>query len=99
MADDLNFDFEVQLNARDAVNRELNKVRKMGHDSSMAQMAQSNGNAPRHGKSNFRQIVCRHWLRGLCMKGDDCTFLHQVRRCATARLLRLERRREARDGC
>ena len=28
-------------------------------------------------KKNFRQTVCRHWLRGLCMKGDDCGFLHQ----------------------
>ena len=23
------------------------------------------------------QTVCRHWLRGLCMKGNDCGFLHQ----------------------
>ena len=28
-------------------------------------------------KKNFRQTVCRHWLRGLCMKGGDCGFLHQ----------------------
>jgi len=21
--------------------------------------------------------VCRHWLRGLCMKGNTCGFLHQ----------------------
>ncbi|EOA39892.1 hypothetical protein CARUB_v10008570mg [Capsella rubella] len=26
---------------------------------------------------SFRQTVCRHWLRGLCMKGDACGFLHQ----------------------
>ena len=29
-------------------------------------------------KKNFRQTVCRHWLRGLCMKGDDCGFLHST---------------------
>lgn len=29
------------------------------------------------GRKNFRQTVCRHWLRGLCMKGADCGFLHQ----------------------
>ncbi len=23
------------------------------------------------------QTVCRHWLRGLCMKGNACGFLHQ----------------------
>ena len=21
-------------------------------------------------------IVCKHWLRGLCKKGDNCEFLH-----------------------
>jgi hypothetical protein len=24
------------------------------------------------------QTVCTYWLRGLCMKGDSCGFLHQV---------------------
>lgn len=23
-----------------------------------------------------KTIVCKHWLRGLCKKGDDCDFLH-----------------------
>eukprot|EP01053_Blabericola_migrator_P009952 Blabericola_migrator_1__9951@NODE_54_length_16124_cov_113_894563_g50_i0_p5_GENE_NODE_54_length_16124_cov_113_894563_g50_i0NODE_54_length_16124_cov_113_894563_g50_i0_p5_ORF_typecomplete_len492_score65_62YTH/PF04146_15/7_2e03YTH/PF04146_15/2_9e34Torus/PF16131_5/6_4e07Torus/PF16131_5/0_42zfCCCH_3/PF15663_5/1_4e06zfCCCH_3/PF15663_5/1_6zf_CCCH_4/PF18345_1/1_1e08zf_CCCH_4/PF18345_1/9_5e03zf_CCCH_4/PF18345_1/3_5e03zf_CCCH_4/PF18345_1/8_7e03zfCCCH/PF00642_24/4_7e05zfCCCH/PF00642_24/2_2e02zfCCCH/PF00642_ len=22
------------------------------------------------------QVVCRHWLRGMCIKGDSCDFLH-----------------------
>ena len=22
-------------------------------------------------------IVCKHWLRGLCKKGDQCEFLHE----------------------
>lgn len=22
-------------------------------------------------------VVCKHWLRGLCKKGDQCGFLHQ----------------------
>jgi len=29
------------------------------------------------GRGSYRQTVCRHWLRGLCMKGDACGFLHQ----------------------
>ncbi|KAI4306340.1 hypothetical protein L6164_029627 [Bauhinia variegata] len=33
------------------------------------------GNIP--GRRSFRQTVCRHWLRSLCMKGDACGFLHQ----------------------
>ena len=24
-----------------------------------------------------RTIVCKHWLRHLCKKGDDCEFLHE----------------------
>jgi cleavage and polyadenylation specificity factor subunit 4 len=24
-----------------------------------------------------RTIVCKHWLRGLCKKGDLCEFLHE----------------------
>ncbi|KDD75450.1 hypothetical protein H632_c680p0, partial [Helicosporidium sp. ATCC 50920] len=26
---------------------------------------------------NYRQTVCTYWIRGLCMKGDACGFLHQ----------------------
>lgn len=22
------------------------------------------------------RVVCKHWLRGLCKRGDDCDFLH-----------------------
>ncbi|GAB4840666.1 30-kDa cleavage and polyadenylation specificity factor 30 [Ancistrocladus abbreviatus] len=32
---------------------------------------------PGGSRRSFRQTVCRHWLRGLCMKGDACGFLHQ----------------------
>eukprot|EP00250_Pteridium_aquilinum_P005098 c15242_g1_i1 orf=556-2757(-) len=44
-----------------------------------------NGVAPSSGPSNisrknYRQTVCRHWLRALCMKGDACGFLHQLDR-------------------
>ncbi|XP_065320232.1 cleavage and polyadenylation specificity factor subunit 4-like isoform X2 [Gordionus sp. m RMFG-2023] len=24
-----------------------------------------------------KNVVCKHWLRGLCKKGDDCEFLHE----------------------
>lgn len=29
--------------------------------------------------TNFREkaVVCKHWLRGLCKKGDQCEFLHE----------------------
>ncbi|XP_074568467.1 zinc finger CCCH domain-containing protein 45 [Curcuma longa] len=39
------------------------------------QIGGASGNG--HGRRSFRQTVCRHWLRGLCMKGEACGFLHQ----------------------
>lgn len=41
-------------------------------------MMQDDGSDP-SGKKDFKRgtVVCRHWLRGLCMKGDNCEFLHQ----------------------
>ncbi|NXY24624.1 CPSF4 factor, partial [Atrichornis clamosus] len=29
---------------------------------------------PRHGGA--KPVVCKHWLRGLCKRGDGCDFLH-----------------------
>ncbi|KAI3681044.1 hypothetical protein L6452_35826 [Arctium lappa] len=34
-------------------------------------------NANFAGRRSYRQTVCRHWLRSLCMKGEACGFLHQ----------------------
>jgi len=33
--------------------------------------------SPPHRLLLLHQTVCRHWLRGLCMKGNNCGFLHQ----------------------
>lgn len=30
----------------------------------------------RHDRGD-KMVVCKHWLRGLCKKGDQCKFLHQ----------------------
>ncbi|XP_050223914.1 30-kDa cleavage and polyadenylation specificity factor 30 [Mercurialis annua] len=43
-------------------------------DAASAAAASANNQA---GRRSFRQTVCRHWLRSLCMKGDACGFLHQ----------------------
>lgn len=32
----------------------------------------------RHTKAE-KAVVCKHWLRGLCKKGDSCEFLHEYR--------------------
>ncbi|KAG5682095.1 hypothetical protein PVAND_011474 [Polypedilum vanderplanki] len=31
----------------------------------------------RHIKAEQKTIVCKHWLRALCKKGDSCEFLHE----------------------
>ncbi|KAL6942025.1 hypothetical protein ACO0QE_003189 [Hanseniaspora vineae] len=56
-------------------------------DSTMANQGQQNGcpyhlgcNCPfgKHVISNFyNKIVCKHWLKGLCKKNDQCEYLHE----------------------
>ena len=65
MADALEFDFEDNLEQTDLKTQTLAPT-----------LAPSNQLEPRAQK-NYRQTVCRHWLRNLCMKGDKCGFLHQ----------------------
>lgn len=76
----LSFDFEGGLEATVAAGgppqassqpAAVNNVNNLQAPSSLA--APKNQQA----RKNYRQTVCRHWLRGLCMKGDACGFLHQ----------------------
>ncbi|WFD29263.1 RNA-binding component of cleavage and polyadenylation factor [Malassezia sp. CBS 17886] len=30
-----------------------------------------------HGRDTLRRTVCKHWLRGLCKKGEACDYLHE----------------------
>ncbi|KAJ0080873.1 hypothetical protein Patl1_11297 [Pistacia atlantica] len=85
----LSFDFEGGLDAGPAVPTASNPV--IQADSSL--IANPNSSVPsaggattadpvaaggnHTGRRSFRQTVCRHWLRSLCMKGDACGFLHQ----------------------
>ncbi|KEZ42221.1 hypothetical protein SAPIO_CDS6070 [Scedosporium apiospermum] len=36
--------------------------------------AKSGGGPP---PSGLNSLVCKHWLRGLCKKGEQCEFLHE----------------------
>ncbi|KAH8840716.1 RNA-binding component of cleavage and polyadenylation factor [Pyricularia oryzae] len=46
-------------------------------DPSQLSNAQSGyGSGKRDGPA-FNSLVCKHWLRGLCKKGDGCEFLHE----------------------
>uniref|UniRef100_A0A8C2GH01 Cleavage and polyadenylation specificity factor subunit 4 n=1 Tax=Cyprinus carpio TaxID=7962 RepID=A0A8C2GH01_CYPCA len=37
----------------------------------------SGGMCPFRHISGEKSVVCKHWLRGLCKKGDQCEFLHE----------------------
>jgi len=41
----------------------------------MRDMFWKEGIAPAHTPTD-RKVVCKHWLRGLCKKGNNCNFLH-----------------------
>jgi cleavage and polyadenylation specificity factor subunit 4 len=88
----LSFDFEGGLDAGPAANAAATSGPHIIHaDSAVGAATNANvaaagagataeggvgGNAGL-GRRSFRQTVCRHWLRSLCMKGDACGFLHQ----------------------
>ncbi|XP_028935923.2 putative cleavage and polyadenylation specificity factor subunit 4-like protein isoform X3 [Ornithorhynchus anatinus] len=40
-------------------------------------LGMDSGLCPFRHLSGEKTVVCKHWLRGLCKKGDQCEFLHQ----------------------
>ncbi|KAG1331861.1 putative Zinc finger CCCH domain-containing protein 45 [Cocos nucifera] len=82
----LSFDFEGGLDAGAPVHASSAPASLMPSDPTVAAANAGAAAAPGPGDSaagggpgrrTFRQTVCRHWLRSLCMKGDACGFLHQ----------------------
>lgn len=49
----------------------------VNNSSAIPPAAPTDGGMGNNQRRSFRQTVCRHWLRSLCMKGDACGFLHQ----------------------
>lgn len=86
---DINFDFEGGLDATAAAgptNPGPPSNSLMQSDSGVAAVdtnpaaaapQPNHPNPNRSGGRSYRQTVCRHWLRSLCMKGEACGFLHQ----------------------
>lgn len=62
---DITFDFE----------RALEQQQPVEPGAAAGQASQGGRQEPK--PRNYRQTVCTYWLRGLCMKGDTCGFLHQ----------------------
>eukprot|EP00892_Ulva_mutabilis_P003802 jgi/Ulvmu1/1794/UM119_0012.1 len=36
------------------------------------------GQQPRNFVRNYKKTVCAFWIKGMCMKGDNCGFLHEM---------------------
>ncbi|XP_010926956.1 zinc finger CCCH domain-containing protein 45 [Elaeis guineensis] len=82
----LSFDFEGGLDAGAPAHASSAPASLMPSDPTVAAANAGTAAAPGPGdpvagggpgRRTFRQTVCRHWLRSLCMKGDACGFLHQ----------------------
>ncbi|BFZ57454.1 RNA-binding component of cleavage and polyadenylation factor [Savitreella phatthalungensis] len=71
MTDILAPDFSRQKFAFDSF---LKTTLNYGADRSAQDAAQK---AMHPTNSRLNSIVCKHWLRGLCKKGDGCEFLHE----------------------
>ncbi|GLC44617.1 hypothetical protein PLESTF_001657700 [Pleodorina starrii] len=71
MADNINFDFEAEIESSHLLTQGQNQVEPPDLP------AEAIGQQPANYRKNFRKTVCTYWLRGLCMKGDACGFLHQ----------------------
>lgn len=71
------FDFEPALDVGGEGGGESSAA--MGHDlhGDPRVAVTPEATVARMDRRNFRRTVCRHWLRGLCMKGASCGFLHQ----------------------
>eukprot|EP01066_Platyproteum_vivax_P020142 Platyproteum_vivax@DN7953_c0_g1_i1.p1 len=64
MADLLAFDFEADIERQEEERQRLLESQGVAR----ADVASGRGK---------HSVVCRHWLRNMCIKGDFCDFLHQ----------------------
>ena len=77
---DFEFDFEPEL---ETVLADINAPRSFANEKKRqdaldaAALSAPQGMSRQKLEEKFRTVVCRHWLRGLCMKGEQCEFLHQ----------------------
>ncbi|KAF5197184.1 30-kDa cleavage and polyadenylation specificity factor [Thalictrum thalictroides] len=71
----LSFDFETKLETVPNPSLLPNETSSFvsDHDSTAPSFKKVAGKR----RTSYRQTVCYHWIRGLCMKGDDCGYLHQ----------------------
>lgn len=67
MGDDMDFEFEQAISRQDDDRRRLLESQGLLRDTQGGSVIVGRGCS----------VVCRHWLRGMCWKGEFCEFLHQ----------------------
>lgn len=77
--DDEDFTFDFEQTLQDTAGPAVAPQHQAGgaHPGEDGSGAAAVGGAAGGKPRNFRQTVCTYWLRGLCMKGDTCGFLHE----------------------
>lgn len=79
-ADTYSFKFEPFLKSEYHFTREPDRPICPDYDPKIGPSSCALGNQcpKKHILSNFNnKIVCKHWLRGLCKKNDQCEYLHE----------------------
>ena len=62
--DDIEFDFEATPSADEPTQQLV-----VGEGGALFQF---------QAKDKIKRIVCRHWLKHECQRGDACTYLHEM---------------------
>lgn len=71
--DDIKFDFEAAIDNSNA----LPSTAGQDHKAPPLPPGAAIGQSVASYEKNYRRTVCTYWLKGLCMKGDTCGFLHE----------------------
>lgn len=75
-----NFSFKPFLKANGfilASERPVCQAFREGHCPRGRRCPDRHPSAPSAHSSTHSNLVCKHWLKGLCKKGEDCDFLHE----------------------
>lgn len=73
----LGYVFECEEYLRSELRINLNKPKEMCKSYYNTRYCQKGSRCPNKHlyKADEKTVVCKHWLRGLCKKGDKCEFL------------------------
>eukprot|EP00917_Polyrhabdina_sp_WS-2016_P024903 GHVP01053715.1.p1 GENE.GHVP01053715.1~~GHVP01053715.1.p1 ORF type:complete len:391 (+),score=50.93 GHVP01053715.1:288-1460(+) len=75
--EDITFDFEEDLHREEEGRRRLVERIDFSRNSNETSDNLLTAQLPSSGNASASKVVCRHWMRGMCMKGQFCEYLHE----------------------